>query len=122
MTRLKVKVLVIEEGGFAEVRDVERTLESMQALVGGDIEAVGLGENTMYINEMGKYTAGMGLNHKATTLVEHFHPGFQQRDHIVGPAVILGMDASGNDTDVPQVLVDLVDVAVFLSTPLDTEG
>lgn len=51
----KIRVLVKEPGKAAELREIPNTLEALQGIVGGYIEAVWLSDNSVIVcNEEGK--------------------------------------------------------------------
>lgn len=91
-----------------EVRDFA-TLEAYQTAVSGWIEAVdvpGLGI-TIYVNEEG-LLRHLPFNSRASFLWWYHAPGTRQA-MLVGDAVIVGLrDDDGNDTDVPERVVDLL--------------
>ena len=117
-------VLDIQREGFGEY--VERTrrvelpdgdsqLESLQELVGGYIEAIGLWPNvTAYLNEEGKLI-DLPVNHTASRLAlacEAIAP----MDYIAGPLVVIGFDPNtGENQDIPE------DLAVILGASLAGE-
>ena len=50
----RIRVVVKQPGEPAEVREIENTLEAFQAIVGGRLEAVYLGDSLhMYIDDEG---------------------------------------------------------------------
>lgn len=55
-----------------------------------------------YVAETGKQRTTHEHNPRATQVVERFHPGFAQADHIEGPAVVVGTSTDGTLTDVPD--------------------
>jgi hypothetical protein len=68
-------------------------LESMQAVVGGDIEVISFHDGTMYVNEEGKIY-GLPINPVASKL----YGGY-----VVGSALLLGNgDRHGNDTHITK--------------------
>lgn len=42
------------------------------------------------------------VNRRATLFVDHYVRGFARADTIVGPAIVVGLDEEGWDTDVPE--------------------
>jgi hypothetical protein len=96
-----VRALIIPVHGPPKWADVNPDLDSLQGIVGGYIETVGLGaEAHIYIDEEGKLK-GKEVNRLATQMVEHHCPGFAGRDVIVGDAVALGMTDEGDEADAP---------------------
>lgn len=108
-----MKAVVIQPNGWTTIEDADVSLEGLQAIVGGYIEAVGLKcphPATAYINEEGKIE-GLDANPVATR-VAHLMAG----DFIAGPMIILGApDDEGNDTPVPDR------VLLWLGLPLGGE-
>jgi hypothetical protein len=88
------------------------TLDAMQELVGGDIEALSIAADAvMYLNEVGKY-AGLPVNANANKVVYLANPGLMPNDYIVGQVVLVGtLNAEGtfdgDDYPVPQSVLDL---------------
>lgn len=88
------------------------TLDAMQELVGGDIEALSIAADAvMYLNEVGKY-AGLPVNANANKVVYLANPGLMPNDYIVGQVVLVGtLNAEGtfdgDDHPVPQSVLDL---------------
>jgi Domain of unknown function (DUF3846) len=109
------RALIIHPGSDdVEVRDVETDLDSLQKLVGGDIQHLQLSSTThAYINEYGKREK-LALNFIATMLSELLDIGLMPGDDIVGTMVCFGTlwDGPGMVTDgnfdVPDQLVTLV--------------
>lgn len=97
-----VKAVVIEEDGTVEVRQVKTDLESMNALVGGYLEAVtGNGPWHAYVDEEGKYK-NLPVNYVANLVLTRLGwPGISLGDFVVGRVVILGDDGP-DEADVPE--------------------
>lgn len=77
-------------------------LDAYQALVGGNIEAIGLDDppGSMYFNGDGKQL-DLPVNGRATLLLWAHVSELRFRDFIVGDAFLTGpLDRDGNDTDV----------------------
>lgn len=94
------------------------TLQTLQTLVGGDIQAVGLravGMN-MYVNENGK-PEGLPVNFRATFLCHEVNAIFPH-DYISGDAVFLGPvdEDEGEDTSL------LADQVALLEAIPDAAG
>ena len=100
-----MKAIKVSAAGHAEVVEVTG-LKDMQAAVGGYIEYVGLGDQANLIcNEDGKML-GLNINPIAAVLTKKYQ-ALRPRDFIVGDILVVGpVDEDGNDTDVPQELVD----------------
>jgi hypothetical protein len=85
-------------------------LDAYRRIVGGNLEVLNLDRPpaTMYLNDEGKLL-GMPVNQRATALLWVHNSAFRGHDVIVGPAFIVGPpDRQGDDTDVPEDLVDLL--------------
>lgn len=98
-------LMVRPDGGIQEVEH-DGDLPSLQALVGGDIEAVpypGRDDMTCYINEQGKFLP-LQRNERATELLQAGdQPTIQPEDWIAGPLIIGGFDPqTGEDQDIPD--------------------
>ena len=102
----KVKAVVIEVDGRIRRTEID-TLESLQALVGGNIEGIKLSRRYKafsYVNEDG-IALGLPFNRVATAVCTIFGAGLGSGDFIKGPMVVVGdADKDGNDTDVPEEL------------------
>lgn len=91
-----------------EVRDFA-SLEGYQTAVGGWVEAVDVPDLgvTIYINEEG-LVRQLPFNSRASFLW-WYHLPEARKAMLVGDAVIVGLrDPDGNDTDVPQRVIDLL--------------
>ena len=106
-----MKFLLLPPDGPPEIRDVDPTLENLQALVGGYIERWSLLRPdggllaALYCNEDGKRLR-LPENTFASLVFEHFdRPGFLARDRLVGPAFLAGPETRDGDmTDVPAAV------------------
>lgn len=96
------------------VPDSNASLDQLQTLVGGNIEAVPLPEflgtdgyhATAYVNEEGKYDPDCGPNMRAT---DFFAPGVGlfAGDYIAGPLLLCGFDPeTGEHAELPQSVID----------------
>ena len=104
-----VRALILPTGGRPYLTRLAPTLQAIQAVIGGPLEVVALGATAhLYVDEDGKYRTDPVLNPTATTLVNHFHPGFSSRDVIVGTAIALGTGSDGEETDCPPAIAALV--------------
>ena len=102
-----VKAVVIPPSGKARVQDVPEPdgLDALQALVGGNIEAVRHPDGYHgYINDEGKLN-GLPYNSAATQL---FAPALFTGDYIAGTIVLLSDDGEGGEADCPQEVIDLL--------------
>lgn len=64
----------------ASLADVDGTLATLQALIGGDIQCIPLGhDSAMYVNENGKYL-DLPENSMATRLCLHYRSGLDPQD------------------------------------------
>ena len=112
-----IDVLVIQPGSWvAERQTVEPKLADFQRLVGGLIEALSLtDEVSAYINEEGKLV-GLPRNEAGDRVVKHALSTVGRRmipgDYVAGPLVLTGQpDDEGEDTGVPESVVDLLHAA-----------
>lgn len=109
---MAIKVLVIpaDHSKPVEAREIEPSLDQMQALVGGWLEVVDVLEplGSMYLNEEGKLRR-LPLNQRATALIQRHNA--MLLDVIVGDAFVSGPpDREGQDTDCPLEYLGLADV------------
>jgi hypothetical protein len=85
-------------------------LSSMQAAVGGLIQAIDLGplHATFFVNEEGKLEQ-QPINRRATLMWWLLFPSARHMDVIVGEALMVGHpDEQGNSTDVPEAVTKLL--------------
>lgn len=95
------------ETSMIEIPSVD-ALEPLQKLVGGLIEGVSLGDIYAYVNEEGKIL-GLPVNVIATRL---WQDAYGRTDIIMGNMVVVGAyDDEGNEMDIPQEHVALVENA-----------
>jgi hypothetical protein len=98
-----VKAIIIGTNGSVTDTEGAFTLDELQTLVGGWIEAVGLGGGAHgYINEEGKYNPETCPPNKIATRLCHGQEAIGERDWIAGPMVILGETPDGGEADVPD--------------------
>lgn len=99
---VKKRAIVIRPDDTFTVDEIDVSLSSLQALVGGYIEAAMSNERgTIFCNEEGKLE-GLPVNRLATWLWRSLAPG-QYADSLVGTVVVLGpVDSSGDETDVTE--------------------
>jgi len=112
-----VRVLIVYPDLPAETKDITAKLKTFQEIVGGYIEGVSPVRGTVrwhaYCNEEGKLQ-GLPINRIATNIA--VAAGWTTTDLLVGPVVFLGdvesddEEDEGGEADVPQELVDLLDV------------
>lgn len=111
---MTVQTITVPVDSTAEVTVSGTTgkLAVLQGIVGGYIEAVGVGNVTVYLDEEGKIK-GKEINVRATKFA-HRLKLIPLHDSIVGDAVVLGFDyESGEHQDAPSwALTYLMDVAV----------
>lgn len=103
---MKIRVLVKEPGKLAEVREIENTLEAVQAIVGGNIEALRIRDDLCcYVNEDGKM-----LNLRPNFVIGRQY--VSKVDIIVGPAVFF---RSENDegNEISLTLTDIIACNMF---------
>ena len=103
----------------AQVVDEKLTLDYLQGVVGGLIEAVCISQVltdsgmkevdcTVFVNEEGKLI-GLPVNARATDLCAVAIGGWI-RDIVVGDVVVVGPpDGNGDETAVPDQIVEIVD-------------
>lgn len=104
------KIILIPVSGLPEVRSVEATLESLQSLIGGYLQAVNFGGRGLaHADEDGKRKQ-LPVNLVATALCRDYLVGLRDDDYISGPMFITGFpDSDGNYTDVSEDLIDEVE-------------
>lgn len=109
-----IQVLISQPAGHFKITTIEAQLETMQALVGGYIEAVsdpaGANRFTAYCNEEGKLH-GFEVNWVSTRLLDviwldYADRTFSSMDLVVGPVMWTGgPDGKGDDTGLDQDLI-----------------
>ena len=92
-----MKVLMVEPGKSPYAAEIESGLKSLQAAVGGDIQAVYPYEDPVALicNDEGKLL-GLPLN----------RPLWDGADVLAGPGFLAGCDSEGNMTSLPQSAMD----------------
>ena len=92
-----MKVLMVEPGKSPYAAEIESGLKSLQAAVGGDIQAVYPYEDPVALicNDEGKLL-GLPLN----------RPLWDGADVLAGPGFLAGCDNEGNLTSLPQSAMD----------------
>jgi hypothetical protein len=110
-----VEALVIPVDGPIQRVELDGSLEQLQTLVGGFIEALPLPEFicpdddvTAYVNDEGKFSANCGINMRATNFLV---PGIGLfwGDYIAGPMVVSGFDPrTGEHKPLPAAVVKRV--------------
>lgn len=98
-----VQGLVIHTNGVSEQRPVDTNLSSLQAIVGGFIEAVTLPDCHLYCNEEGKLT-GLPFNQLASLFA--WSLGWPRSDMLCGSVVFLGNGKAGEEAPLPQAVFD----------------
>ncbi|MDQ0862788.1 DUF3846 domain-containing protein [Arthrobacter globiformis] len=86
--------------------------ESLKDLLGGDFESVARGDWHLYLNAEGT-SANLPVNLRADQLMHDC--GLDLAGAARGPAVIVGRDAKGKDTSIPEHLLRLA--AELFGTP-----
>ena len=106
-----ITALLVPADQALPVRTIEiaPTLDTLQSLVGGYLEAVTRDRVAAYLNEEGKYL-GVPTNPRATAYMLQARMIFPF-DVIAGDLVLIGIDADGRDSDVPPAVVDAVAAA-----------
>lgn len=80
--------------------------DNLKDLLGGDFESVARGDWHLYLNAEGT-SANLPVNLRADQLMHDC--GLDLAGAARGPAVILGRDAKGKDTSVPERLLRLAE-------------
>jgi hypothetical protein len=106
MAQGKVQVLIIHADGSGHQSLIDPTLETLQTIVGGDIEIVTIGDCHLYCNEEGKLQ-GLPINIRATEFA--WTLGWPQGDVLCGNVVFLGNGPDGLEGNVPQHVLDAWD-------------
>jgi len=120
--QLRVNSIVIpadEDGPLRQHQLAPSGLAERQALVGGDIEGLMIGEPSarLLMNEDGKLLQ-LPVNRRATLLLWMHNKRLRYRDVLVGDVVVLGYpDEEGVDTSVPDELIS----RLFSATQLRVE-
>lgn len=86
--------------------------DSLKDLLGGDFESVARGDWHLYLNAEGT-SANLPVNLRADQLMHDC--GLDLAGAARGPAVIVGRDAKGKDTSIPEHLLRLA--AELFGTP-----
>jgi hypothetical protein len=111
MTTIKCLVIPADKDVAVRVHEFEQgDLKAMQALVGGLVAAVDIGEPevTIWNHDEAKLIEAP-LNHRATLLWWCGENRFMNVDVICGDVFITGLsDDDGNTTSIPQDFLDLV--------------
>lgn len=98
-----IQAVIVHPDGTVQHTEIENSLGSFQAVVGGYIEGVIGRVATIYVNEEG-LLIGLPPNPFATLFAQRF---LGAEGVLVGPALILGPpDYEGEDTPVRQSVVD----------------
>lgn len=98
-----IQVLIIDPAApkVAQRTQTEASWQALSALVGGPLEAIGLGPEAdcvLYAHAEGK-TDGLPVNLSATALLRHVGTGLAPEDFVVGPVVICGVLSPTGDRD-----------------------
>lgn len=126
-----MKAIVIPVEGPIELREIDDTLDSLQGIVGGFIQAIPLpaflepsGRATAYLNEEGKLLPDCAPNMRATDLLVP-GVGLFFGDYIAGTLIVCGFNpATGENEDVPERIIMRVNlIADESGTPfVDSTG
>lgn len=103
-----MKALLVTTDNEVKLLDEDFHYERINELVGGWIEAVNFGDNSFfaYINEEGKII-GLPENKLATEFWYNSGQRILLGDYLAGNALFFGeVDDEGNNTDVPQEVID----------------
>ncbi len=92
-----------------DVQVAVRVVNDFQAALGGYLEALPVGEGfTVFIDEDGK-AKGLPRNERAESIIRAMLAKNDQTmlpcDHIVGPAIFVGIDEEGNACDLPASVI-----------------
>uniref|UniRef100_UPI003F4977B4 DUF3846 domain-containing protein n=1 Tax=Paenarthrobacter ureafaciens TaxID=37931 RepID=UPI003F4977B4 len=90
----------------ARVETTDTGLETLQGLVGGNIEAVSFEDWHSYLNEEGKIL-GLAPNRRAGLLILAETGGLS--DVYCGDVIVLGETSDGGEGNVPESLLDLAE-------------
>ena len=104
MTTCTALIIPADTAAPARVETIDARLDTLQALVGGNIEAVSNDDWHFYLNEEGKLL-GLAPNRRAAHLV--FEGTGVLTDVYCGDVVVLGDTEDGDEADVPEHLIDL---------------
>ncbi|WP_259678253.1 DUF3846 domain-containing protein [Arthrobacter oryzae] len=99
----------------ARVETIDASLENLQSLVAGNIEAVSGYDWHFYLNEEGKIL-NLAPNRRAAVLV--LEETGVLTDVYCGNAVFLGETDNGGEADVPEELIDLAQQLFGLHQPV----
>mgnify|MGYP001851969002 FL=1 len=100
----KIRVLVKEPEKPAEVREIDNTLEAVQAIVGGHIETLRISDSVFcYLNDEGKL-----INLAPNFVITN---GRKVCDIVCGPAVFFRSDGEGNE--ISLTLTDIIACNMF---------
>jgi hypothetical protein len=109
---LRINNIVIPADNEQPLRQGElaaASIEDYQALVGGSVEAIPLGQPParLYCNEEGKLI-DLPVNRRATMLLWMHNRAFRGQDAIVGDVFLVGDTKRSLDTSVPDEYVKLL--------------
>lgn len=99
---ITISALMALPDGSVTKKKIAPGLESLQAEIGGFLEGIQLRPDVIcYFDEEGQLK-GLPYNETATRWLSKF--GHQFR--LVGPMLVVGLTKDGDDTDVPQDVLD----------------
>ncbi len=105
---MTLTVLYVPADGECEFRDIDPTLATFQALVGGNIEAIRGPGWTAYLHEEGKLLR-LPANPVATTLAARLGWSYLYGDFLAGVVVFCGeVDRSGADTSLSDFALGVI--------------
>lgn len=102
MSTCTALIIPANEAEPARVETIDTGLETLQTLVGGNIEAVSAEDWHFYLNEEGKIL-GLAPNRRAGQLVRD-ETG-RLSDIYCGDVVVVGETVDGDEADVPERLI-----------------
>ena len=115
MSTCTALIIPADEREPARVETIDASLENLQTLVAGNIEAVSSYDWHFYVNEEGKIL-NLAPNRRAAQLV--LEETGVLTDVYCGNAVFLGETDTGGEADVPEELIDLAQQLFGLHQPV----
>jgi hypothetical protein len=103
MDGMTMKALLIGVDGVAEVIETATDLDTLKGHVGGWLEGINGPTWHAYIDEEGKIKGG-AVNEAATLLLKGM--GWRANDVLVGPVIIFGNHPAGDESRVPDQVLD----------------
>ncbi|WP_434612704.1 DUF3846 domain-containing protein [Arthrobacter sp. A5] len=115
MSTCTALIIPADGHGPARVETIDASLENLQTLVAGNIEAVSGDDWHFYLNEEGKIL-NLAPNRRAALLV--LEETGALTDVYCGTAVFQGETEDGDEADVPEELIDLAQQLFGLHQPV----